>query len=125
MNELSRGYGYSIKSDLGNSPTLFNASKSTNFKFEIFDMTDEEAEKINAIDTKNKVKDRIQKIGELKFDSVVNKTFLKNLRFVDTQMKKILAEMLKIYYSENISCCAELATLLDERDPLNFRFSIL
>lgn len=35
-------------------------------------------------------------------------------------MEKFLAEMLKIYYSENIAKCSELASVLDDRDFLGF-----
>ena len=121
FTNYNRICGYSIKSDLGASPTLFNASKATNFKFEIFDMTDTEATEINNINTNEKIKDRVSRLKNFIFVSVLNENFARNLLFVDTQMEKFLAEMLKIYYSENVSRCAELATLLDERDPLNLK----
>ena len=110
--------GFSIKSDLGSPPTLFNASKSTNFKFEVLGLNDVEVNKINEINSKSKIKDRVKRIPELSFVSVVNETFAKNLLFIDTQMEKILAEMLKIYYGENISECSTLASILDTRDFL-------
>lgn len=111
---------YSIKSDLGNPPTLFNASRATNFRFKVFGVDDALAEKINSIDTRTKIQDRMRAIERLEFDSVVNKTFADNLLFVDTQAGKILGELIKIYYLENISDCAALVTLLEERDPLKF-----
>lgn len=111
---------YSIKSDLGNPPTLFNASHATNFRFKVFGVDDALAERINAIDTRTKIQDRMRAIERLEFDSVVNKTFAANLLFIDTQADKILGELVKIYYRENISACAELATTLEERDPLKF-----
>lgn len=120
FTNCNRICGYSIKSDLGAPPTLLNASQATNFKFEVSGVSDTDAEKINSIRTKNKVKERIGKIKNLKFIAVSNKNFSDNLRLVDTKMAEILAEMLKIYYGENISSCAELATALDERDPLKF-----
>lgn len=84
-------------------------------------MTDDEATKINNINTAEKIKERISMIKEFKFVSVLNKNFANNLMFIDTQMEKFLSEMLKIYYGENVSRCAELATLLDERDPLKLK----
>lgn len=69
----------------------------------------------------NKLKDKVQRIPELKFTSTINETFHQNFMFVDTQMDKFLAEILKIYYRENISDCATLANILDERDPLNLK----
>lgn len=116
--------GYSIKSDIGNAPTLFNASQATNFKFEVTGLTAEQVEEINSIDSNSKILDRIQKIkklGEIKFVGLENETFAKNLLFVDTQMERFLAEMLKIRYSEGIKTCTQLATALDEQDPLNLR----
>ena len=114
---------YSIKSDLGHPPTLFNASQATNFKFKVFGMSDALAERINSIDTRTKIQDRMSKIERLTFDSVVNKTFAENLKFIDTQLEKFLGELIKIYYRENISACAQLATILEERDPLKFGVS--
>ena len=110
--------GYSIKSDLGSAPSLFNASKTTNFRFKIFGVDDVLAEKINSIETRNKIQDRMKKIPQIEFDSVCKKIFADNLSLIDSNMDKILGEMLKIYYVERIADCAELATLLEERDPL-------
>lgn len=114
---------YSIKSDLGNPPTLFNASGATNFRFKIFGMDTALAERINAINTRTKIQDRMSKIDRFTFVSVVNKTFAENLMFIDTQLEKFLGELLKIYYRENISSCSQLATILEERDPLKFGVS--
>ena len=77
-------------------------------------------EKINSINTRTKIQDRLAKIEQISFDSVVNATFAKNLMFTDTQSDKILGELVKIHYLENISDCAELATVLEERDLLKF-----
>ena len=121
FTNLDRICGFSIKSDLGDSPTLLNASRATNFRFEVFGVADNEVEEINRINTKTKIRDRINRIAELKFDSVLNETFAKNLLFIDTQMDKFLAEMLKIYYREDISNCAELANILDVRDTLKLK----
>ena len=110
--------GYSIKSDLGSAPTLFNASKTTNFRFKIFGVDDVLAEKINSINTRKKIQDRLKKIPQLEFDSVCKKIFADNLSLVDSNMEKILGEMLKIYYVERIADCAELVTELEKRNPL-------
>ena len=110
---------YSIKSYLGGKPTLFNASRATNFRFKVIGADDSLMEKVNAINTKSKVQDRLAAIEQLEFDSVVNKTFSNNLSLIDTNMGKILGELVKIYYREKISDCAALTTVLEERDPLN------
>ena len=110
--------GYSIKSYLGNAPTLLNPSRATNFRFKVFGVDDALAEEINAIDGKNKIKKRVSKIERLEFDSVINKTFADNLQYFDREMDKILGCMLLLYYGGKISECSELTTLLEEYDPL-------
>ena len=112
--------GFSIKSDLGSPPTLFNSSQATNFKFEVFGLDEDDVYRINHIDGRGKIRKRVSQIPELRFISVSNETFSKNLLFIDTQMENILAEMLKIYYGESISACADLADIMDERDFLGF-----
>lgn len=52
--------GFSIKSDLGNSPTLFNASKSTNFKFEVLGLSEAEVNVVNEINGKSKIKTELK-----------------------------------------------------------------
>ena len=116
--------GYSIKSDIGNAPTLFNASQATNFKFEVKGLTASQIEEINSIESKGKIRDRVKKIkkfGTSEFVGVENETFARNLLFIDNQMEKFLAEMLKIYYGEDIASCVELAAVLEDRDPFNFK----
>ena len=125
FTNFNRICGFSIKSDLGSAPTLFNASQATNFKFEVFGVSYEQMQEINSINTKHKVIDRMKRIPEIKFIEIVNSsrykdTFAKNLLFVDTQMSIILAEMLKLFYVKNISDCALLAIELEEQDIFGF-----
>lgn len=125
FTNFNRICGFSIKSDLGSAPTLFNASQATNFKFEVFGVSYEQMQEINSINTNHKVIDRMKRIPEIKFIEIVNSsrykdTFSKNLLFVDTQMSIILAEMLKLFYVKNISDCALLAIELEEQDIFGF-----
>ena len=117
--------GYSIKSDIGGSPTLFNASKSTNFKFEILGLDNKQIEEINSIEGNSKIRRRVQRMKEIKFVGLLNETFSKNLLFIDTQMERFLAEMLKIYYTEGIANCSDLVTEMEERDTFGFGVSNL
>jgi len=59
--------GFSIKSQLGGEATLLNASKTTNFIYQIvgFKATEEEVNFINEISTKSKIKDRIEAAKQL------------------------------------------------------------
>jgi len=50
--------GFSIKSDLGNAPTLLNASGATNFVYEVEGLTADDIAEINSINTRTKIIDR-------------------------------------------------------------------
>lgn len=125
FTNFKRICGFSIKSKFKNSPTLFNASGATNFIFEVENINDEEILKINSIQTKSKVKDRINRIEKLKFISLASEIFENNLFFVDMRMSEILAEVIEIYYRENISDCTEIIDKVEEKNPLNFKIKNL
>lgn len=90
--------GFGIKSYLGNKPTLLNASGNTNFIYKVCNLPPNLLDEINAIDTRNKLKDRIAAIdkhgGSLKFERVEQTTMSYNLDLVDSVMPKLLALML-------------------------------
>lgn len=94
--------GTSIKSFLGNPPTLLNASQATNFIYEIEGLDSQNIDEINDIETKSKVKDRIAAIeslgGTLKFYKCENSTYESTLRKVDSRMPEILAGALKSFF---------------------------
>lgn len=90
-----------IKSDLGAKPTLLNASSATNFVFKINGFNGS-IDAINAIETRSKIKDRINEIqklgGNICFSHCEVETYKNNLMKVDSNMPEILAEMLLKYY---------------------------
>lgn len=94
--------GTSIKSFLGGSPTLLNASQATNFIYEIEGLDSQNIDEINDIETRSKVKDRIAAIeslgGTLKFYKCENSTYESTLRKVDSRMPEILAGALKSFF---------------------------
>lgn len=96
----------SIKSFLGGSPTLLNASQATNFIYEIQEITTSDMDVINAIDSRAKVKDRLQKIYELggclSFLGCENPTYESTLRKVDSQMPEILAQALLAFFTKRM-----------------------
>jgi len=107
---------YSIKSYLGSPPTLFNAGVSTNFKFELPDVT---AAQIDEINSAEKFADKLKLIGTLNFIGVKNKIFAGNLSLICTSLEKYLAEMLKIFYRGGCTNCAELVIKLEENNFMN------
>ena len=99
--------GTSIKSFLGGSPTLLNASQATNFIYEVDGLDSQNIDEINNIETRSKVKDRISKIeslgGTLKFHKCENSIYESTLRKVDSKMPEILADALKSFFLKETS----------------------
>ena len=121
--------GFSIKSNLGGAPTLFNSSKSTNFIFKIEgDVAPEIIDKINFIDSKSKIRDRIKAIYDnnckLVFEDLDNKTFELNLIMVDSHMPKILGEMLLIYYQGKGSKLSDVVKIIEQNNSRNYDLSL-
>lgn len=119
-----RNVGFSIKSEVGNAPTLLNAGKTTNFIYKITDITSEQAEEINAINTKTKIKDRVKAIkdfgGCISYADIEHQGFKRNLIMVDSSMPQIIGNMLLYYYEEDVKECDKLVKLAGERDPLGY-----
>lgn len=116
--------GFSIKSEIGNAPTLLNAGQTTNFIYKVNGISEEQVELINQIDTKTKIKDRIQKIkefgGTLEYSGMNHSGFKRNLIMVDSSMPQIIGNILLYYYCEEIKDCASLVRIAGERDPLDY-----
>ena len=70
--------GVSVKSFMGSSPTLLNASSATNFIFEVTGLAASDVDVVNTISTHSKIKDRLARIsklgGHFKFLACENKT---------------------------------------------------
>lgn len=118
--------GFSIKSEVGSDPTLFNAGKTTNFTYAIegHEFTDEEMAKINAIDTKKKIIDRVAVIhnvgGKFVFKKIDDIICNNNLVLIDSSMPNILSEiLLEAYQGENKNI-RELTEIIVKRNPLNY-----
>lgn len=115
--------GFSIKSKLTANSTLLNASLSTRIVFEIDNLDEKYIEDINKIDTKSKVRDKIQAIvklgGKMKPSSIKSKQFETNLKYFDSQFEKIISQMLLLAYSnskklKDIINLSEFETFLTE-----------
>jgi hypothetical protein len=104
--DINTGYspvcGFSIKSEIGNAPTLINATGATNFIYEIEGLSDEQIESINAIETRTKIKDRMERIfneaSSVKFVKVSSDVFSNNLMLIDSRLHEIIAEALICHY---------------------------
>lgn len=115
--------GYSIKSELGNPPTLLNASGATNFRYEVTGLSEDDIKDINGIDTRSKLRDRIttiEKRGQMKFIGACNSVFAGNLLLIDSMMEDIIGSILIEYYKNSRVYFSDIATALENRDPLGY-----
>lgn len=117
--------GFSIKSQLGGASTLLNAGKTTNFVYKVIGLQNANIEEINQIDSRSKIKDRIEKIkkksGTLEFTNTENSIFESNLTLIDSSLPKIIAELLKQFFTSRLSKTVDLVNEISNRNPLNYK----
>jgi hypothetical protein len=117
---------FSIKSQLGGQATLLNAGKTTNFICQISDFqpSENQIKSINEIDTKSKIKDRIENIkelgGNIYYDSLEQDVFKNNLVLIDSLLPNILAEIVRTFYTSNLSSIKDLTENINKTNPLNY-----
>lgn len=118
--------GFSIKSQLGGDATLLNAGKTTNFIYKVFGYypQPEEVKVINDIDSRSKIKDRIETItkngGRLVFIKLEKDLFRNNLVLIDSFLPNIVAEMLKIFFTSTSSSVKEITETINKLNPLSY-----
>ena len=118
--------GFSIKSQLGGDATLLNAGKTTNFIYQInnLKLTPKEIKSINEIDTKSKIKDRLEALkkkgGKLKFTTLEQDIFKNNLVLIDSLLPNIIAEIIKTFFTTTLSSIKDLTESINKSNPLNY-----
>lgn len=118
--------GFSIKSQLGGASTLLNAGKTTNFIFKLrnIELSDNEIEQINAIDSRSKIMDRLSYItskgGLLEFDKTESVVFGDNITLIDSALPQILATITHKFYTSPVSKLSDLVADCTDQNPLNF-----
>lgn len=125
--------GFSIKSELGNPPTLLNATKLTNFRYRLSQpLATEQVNRINSMldnkghaDIQSRVRAIITAGSTLEFDSIhPNKKgeylFYENLILIDSSLPEIIARLLVMSYTENTRLLDELTEKMSTENPLNF-----
>ncbi len=127
IHDIHTGYeplcGFSIKSLIGSAPTLFNASGSTNFLYEINGIDNDDIEHINAIQTKHKIIDRIEainKLGSIKFVRAENNTFASNMMMIDSFMESIVGNLLLLFFQKKAKLVKDLVEKLEQKNPLKY-----
>lgn len=120
--------GFSIKSQLGGASTLLNAGKTTNFIYKIANviLTDQQIQAINEINTRSKIKDRIERIrelsGTLDFVRTESSVFGNNLTLIDSALPKILSELIYLFFTSSYKKTADLVNEISKINPLDFDF---
>lgn len=113
--------GFSIKSNVGSSPTLLNASKATNFSFIAVNYK-KDINDINNISGSSKIRDRIQALYadriELEFCNVGNEIFYKNLKKIDSLMPEILSQFLLAFFTGQGRTIAELTNAISKNQKI-------
>jgi hypothetical protein len=118
--------GFSIKSQLGGASTLLNAGKTTNFIYKIdgSNLTENDISNINSIDTRSKIKDRIEKIieyfGILNFSNTESSIFGNNLTLIDSALPKILSEIVYLFFTSGFSKTVDLVNEITIQNPLGY-----
>ncbi|MDD7305614.1 MAG: HpaII family restriction endonuclease [Peptoniphilaceae bacterium] len=132
--DINTGYsptvGFSIKSELGSSPTLLNAGKTTNFIYKIVHNNPFLVKQTNEIykaskgnkhtDVRGRIKRIIEDGGQLEYIGMQNKAFSDNLVLIDSSMDNIIAETILYFYRDNISNCVDMVKKLEIENPMNY-----
>lgn len=131
--DINTGYspivGFSIKSELGSSPTLLNPGKSTNFIYKIHGNSGL-VKSVNGIykvaggkhhtDIRGRINKIIEEKGQLKYCEMNNQVFRDNLVLIDSSMDKIIAETLLYFYKDDIRHCDEMVEKLERENPMKY-----
>jgi len=118
--------GFSIKSQLGGASTLLNAGQTTNFiyKIEKSTLTKNDVIDINSIDTRSKIKDRIEEIreknGVLVFSETESSVFGNNLTLIDSALPQILSEIVYLFFTSDLSKTVDLINEVTVKNPLGY-----
>ncbi|MFK7796107.1 MAG: HpaII family restriction endonuclease [Aureispira sp.] len=114
--------GFGIKSYLGAKPTLLNASGNTNFIFRIDGLDKQYLDEINAIKTRTKLKDRLQRIeelgGKLVYVGAERATMEYNLALSDSAMPKIIGQVLLEFYKNRTSQLSDIIDSIHKKQTL-------
>ena len=118
--------GFSIKSQLGGASTLLNAGKTTNFIYEIENtvLSNSQIKEINEINSRSKIKDRIDRIkqysGTLNFKKTENSVFGNNLVLIDSVLPKILGEIVYLFFTTHKNKTFDLVNETSKINPIRY-----
>lgn len=112
---------YSIKSSLGSPATILNASKHTNFLYEVIGLDETRIDEINSIETRTKLIDKLDAIhkygGFIRFVKVCSENFDYNLKMIDSNLPLYLSNALLESYKGDknlVNCFVKGNSFYDE-----------
>ncbi len=117
--------GFSIKSQLGSPSTLLNASKATNFIYELTKiLTDNQISEINSTKNFTDKFEKLDKFGvKLKFINTEKPIFSNNLILIDSYLPEITANLMLLFFSSKTTSILELTEKLRDFNPMNYDLS--
>lgn len=125
QDRARRTEGFSIKSHLGSSPTLFNGSTKSGFVYEIPGCDENEMHTINALDSFVDMVGYIKQNLSLHFCGCRNQIFSENLELSDGSLEIVLNEVVltAIKYNEGAASknLPDICEALASNNPLNKR----
>lgn len=117
--------GFSIKSHIGSSPTLFNSSQTSGFVYRVVGCDEEGMHRLNAKDSLLDIISGIRDNYSLEYAGCRNEIFEQNINMVDSRMDEIMqyALLLRVGYLPNdfSPTVASTCEVLAEKNPLNVR----
>ena len=111
--------GYTIKSFIGSSPTLFNAGMATNFTYEITPaLSAGDIKWLNSLSIRDMCRQLVDSRHRLSLaDS--HQTFSENLSLLDTRMTEVIAAAMLAYYSMRCGKTGGLQPIADYLATIN------
>ncbi len=112
--------GFSIKSYIGQNPTLFNVGKNTNFRFRVIGCDDDIQCRINGCSgLKEKMACLFDSGCDLSYESMLSDRFRMNLELIDSHMDALLAEVIRCMWREKKQKISDIIETISLEDPLH------
>ena len=117
--------GFSIKSHLGSSPTLFNCSSTSGFIYKVVGCDIDGMHQLNYKEGFRDIIDAIKQDYSLEYVGCRNEIFEQSLRMIDWRMDEILSHalLMQIGYNEGLdsSSVEDMCLALAKENPLGAR----
>ena len=123
--------GFCVRSRVGGMLALLDGGRAANFKFEQTGVrfAAPTVNKINAHGGDNDVVDRMFMIerlgGILKYNDVADKIFRSNLSMIDLHMGRLLGEMIRLMWLDDITKVSDLTEAVKKLNPLKIKDELI